>query len=253
VRALASILSDPDWQQVESDEFEAKFLKHDMPIVRKLASDYKEMVDAEQQQCASQEEEIGRQQEAKEPAKEVDPFQNLSEAAASNYWHWFNVFSSSDRTTWDSRNQILSHNAPTNSKYDGDFAACSIPLPANKVSSWDVKVDVVNNNLVLGILNTGALFDANKKKVSSSYRVEQSSGWGMTSKVYANNMETSDGDWPGWQVGDRGKFTYDPATNKLSLYLERTQKTYSMNTNPEQRAHLHCFMKGNAKVDFTTD
>lgn len=269
-----SVISDEDWPNVQSEAFMLKFMKHEMPIVRQLATNYKDMVEAmqrAQQVEAEGEQESGSENGDNENGEDKPAVMpSFSDLAASNYWHWFNAFSSPDKTTWDSRNQLLTHQGGASN--DGDYASCTVPLPADKVSSWDVKVDQVKEDLVLGIVHTSDLSShfqevassnaksSSKKKTTApsvpSYSVENSAGWGLRdARVYnptAKAAAESKG-WPGWQVGDRGKFSYDPLNHKLSLFLQRTQQTYSVDTDPKQRAHLHCFFRGSGKVDFTSD
>jgi hypothetical protein len=160
---------------------------------------------------------------------------------------------SSEQAVWDPHHKLLSHYDAPNSGGKGSYAVCSIPLPGTKVSSWDVKIENVNGNLVLGVVSSPLLFDENKKKLASpAYSVQRSTGWGMAKKVYTSDGEVENPDWPGWEKGDRGQFTYDPNTGKLTLSLQRTGKTYSLNTDKASNQHVHCYMKGSNKIDFSS-
>jgi hypothetical protein len=86
-----SLISDPDWLRVNSKEFDAKFLKHEMPVVRKLANDYKDMMEivSENDESAADlqytvtDGDDDNEAAATESAAVKDPFANLSETAAA--------------------------------------------------------------------------------------------------------------------------------------------------------------------------
>lgn len=142
----------------------------------------------------------------------------------------FDLFSNPTLTSWNNETRELIYNGTGH-----NYAISSTPLPKDRPVSWRVKLDKFTNWVNIGVI--GSLRGIS----STSHSHSTSIGWaGSTSVVWIRGRDNPGyGGWPSWRQGDIGIFKYNPIIKQLSLNLERTGLTYTIDVGDMQNVYLH--------------
>ena len=283
---MSRIEEDPVWSQVDSDEFDSKFLRNDIPAVANIATLVKRahLLSVER---AGLEERLRNLREDRQhndymPGElyrfiqqlrtevdslrtEVDELKKSKQEQDERLRNIgrisFDLFSNLAQTVWNPATSTLTYYGPTAHNY----AVCSVPLPNDRLSQW--KVDIVTLSkpwLFLGIIGKAQGIDKDsftdtfgrpvqlqKNRVKGQVIRDDSPG-DSTPYGWSCNRDTVEIDnygWPGWQQGDRGLFTYNPFDRSLSLELERTNTHYTIDNIPSTyTAHIFCRLQYTSTV-----
>lgn len=133
-----------------------------------------------------------------------------------------------------------------------NYAISSSPLRRDGPSRWQVDITSLSSGgwVMLGII--GNLRPANPHTHTDSTCY----AWACSGQVYCPTGTNRSGSWAGWQVGDRGVFTYDPAASTLALTLVRGDAAaleYRLDNCVLPQAYIHVnFHPNGTSVRFST-
>ena len=173
--------------------------------------------------------------EAEAAAVEVEAGAGRRRSAIVTFTH----LSDAAVTSWDPTTSTLTYNPASNTN---NYAIGSEPLSATEPTSWTVHVEALGTGgstwLFVGVIGETNGFDGYSHSHTTSY------GW---SGQQNNNIGYIAGqytkDYGGWDaglyVGDEATLTYNPTAHRLTMYLNRTDKTYSIQVSHLPRAYIH--------------
>ena len=252
------IEEDPVWSQVDSEQFDSKFLANDIPAVVNIATLVKrahllsvERTELEVRLGNLREDRRNNSylpgelfrfikqlqdkvEELESRLAEVEALKTKKAEELDSRALQFDLFSNPAQTSWNPATSTLTYLGPASSYH---FASSSVPLPSDHSIEWKLEIIANNNWVMLGIIGKNEGIALN-----GSYSDATCYDWGTDNYVcVAGVHKPGQGGWAGWQQGDRGLFTYNPAARSLSLRLERTNTLYTIDNLPSAyTAYIYC-------------
>eukprot|EP01036_Dinobryon_divergens_P028881 gene28881-37894_t len=144
--------------------------------------------------------------------------------------------------SWDE--STSSHQLITSPGYSYSFAIAGSPLPADRPYKWRIQLVEFNGGyFMFGLI--GKLQDI----ANPFYTDATCYGWFNNTEVYvAGSHQGSRGGWTGLVQGDVGDFTYNPFTLTLTLILQRTGQTFSIDNIQSSQVFIFCVFTAACKV-----
>ena len=133
--------------------------------------------------------------------------------------------------------------------YDHSYAIAGSPLPADRPYKWRIQlVEYKGGEFMFGLI--GKL----QGITTPIYSDATCYGWFQNTKVYvAGSCQNNRGGWTGVVQGDVGDFTYNPSSRTLTLVLQRTGQTFSIDNIQSSQVFIVCVFTAACKVRLSED